>query len=101
VCDARSQAKHAGAYYKPVPADERTRVVHPYGIGSGGDMQLSGPIVDGFRIHQQYHAQATLEREGKGFSMTSSMTVPMTGALPDGPLPAGWVPGGYPTRNIN
>lgn len=83
-----------------MPADERTRVVHPYGIGSGGDMQLSGPIVDGFRIHQQYHAQAAREREGKGFTMTSTMTVPMTGALPDGPLPAGWVPGGYPTRKI-
>ncbi len=63
-------------------------------------MQLSGPIVDGFRIHQQYHAQAAREREGKGFTMTSTMTVPMTGALPDGPLPAGWVPGGYPTRKI-
>ena len=29
---------------------------HPYGIGSGGDAQITGPIVDGFRIHQQMEA---------------------------------------------
>ena len=95
-----AQAKHAGAFYQPVPADARTRVVHPYGIGSGGDMHLSGPIVDGYRIHQQIQAQTTREREGKGFTMTSTMTVPTTAALPDGPLPAGWVPGGFPTRKV-
>ena len=40
------------------------------------------------------------ERAGKGLQDTSTMTVPTTGALPDGPLPSGWVPGGFPTRKV-
>ena len=118
-----ASARHAGAFYKPVAAEDRTSVPgsvlrpsappladwrhaasstvrHPYGIGSGGDAQITGPIVDGFRIHQQMEATMAAERAGKGLQDTSTMTVPTTGALPDGPLPSGWVPGGFPTRKV-
>ena len=63
-------------------------------------IQITGPIVDGFRIHQQMEATMAAERAGKGLQDTSTMTVPTTGALPDGPLPSGWVPGGFPTRKV-
>ena len=119
-----ASARHAGAFYKPVAAEDRTSVPasvlplapplrsltgatprrstvrHPYGIGSGGDAQITGPIVDGFRIHQQMEATMAAERAGKGLQDTSTMTVPTTGALPDGPLPSDWVPGGFPTRKV-
>ena len=44
-------SKHAAAYYRPVSADNRTRVMNPYGIGGGygTNVKLVGPIVDGYR----------------------------------------------------
>ena len=44
-------SKHAAAHYRPVSADNRTRVMSPYGIGGGygTNVKLVGPIVDGYR----------------------------------------------------